>query len=157
MGVIEFLRKGLESISAGSSEEMSAIFSEDCCFQVPSGPYRIDSVAEYVDVVSRHATLGGVLEYLHIRQPLVKQFGDTEVVAFNWVSRSSLDGVVASGVGYGTAIIAGGKIQHLHITRYAPSPGTRVHTAAGERFVGDDTRQDLLNQLLWSDSPEVTA
>lgn len=150
MDTVEFLKGALVAISTGNREPIEKFFAEDCCFQVPTGPYRVDSVAEYLEVVSRHSRLGATLEYLHVRQPRVISLdGTTEAVAFNWVSRSSLDGVISSGVGYGTAVLAESKVRHLHITRYAPAP-----VAHGEAATSGGMRDNLLDQLLWSDSPD---
>ena len=116
-----------------------------------SGPYRIDCLAQYLDVSARHAETGAKLDYLHIRQERVDSIEYASVVSFNWVSRSSLDGLATSSLGYGTAIIVKDQITHLHITRYAPSLGGSSAAGGGTRA---QTEFGSLNQLLWADSPE---
>lgn len=117
---------------------------------MPPGPYRIEGLEQYSEIVERLQSLGSVLQYLHIRQPDVTRISeDSEFITFHYTSRSMAEGIPLPSHGYCTVIVIKGKIRHLHLFR------NRLGTAGDSNSAALNLEGVAPNftQMTWSDSP----
>lgn len=146
-----FVKKALIAASTGDKDKLSSYFHTDTTLFLPPGPYRIEGLEQYSEIVERLRSLGSVLQYLHIRQPDVIQLSEnSDLITFHFTSRAMAEGIPLPSHGYCTVIIIKGKIRHLHLFRNRLGAAGDNSSAALNL---EGVAPNFLTQMTWSDSP----
>lgn len=146
-----FVKKALITASTGDKNKLSSYFHADTTLFLPPGPYRIEGLEQYSEIVERLQSLGIVLQYLHIRQPTVISISeDSAFITFHFTSRAMAEGIPLPSLGYCTVIVIKGKIRHLHLSRNRLGA---IGDSSSAALNLDGVAPNALTQFTWSDSP----